>query len=221
MPFPNRQCATPLWPFQSISSMVRFKDFLFFRSTEGPLTPAGDSTRSKTFFAISRWRKIYPRASILLSCHVVKTHPFIPALLVVTNSWSVVRKHAILVVTNARLRTRNRKMAKLYELSIDSILAKNVYTVATHVERNVLAVMNIQRGAWKIVDNPASMQSVIYVVRSPVLLVRNHADGQHFFFPVDYISFLISLQELRPLLLSCSMWFGQLKIISCFFLSLI
>ena len=87
-------------------------------------------------------------------------------------------------------------MARLYEPSIDSILAKNVYTVVTHAERNVLALMNIQRCALKIVDNPASMQSVIYDVRSPVLLVRNHADGQHSFFLIDYMSFLISLQEL-------------------------
>ena len=134
------------------------------------------------FFAISRWRNICPRANILLSCHVAKTHLFIPAMLVVTGSWSVARKYAVSVVANARMRTRNRKMAKLYEPSIDSILAKNVYTVVTHAERSVLAPMNIQRGAWKIVDNPASMQSVVYVVRSPVLLVRNHADGQHSFF---------------------------------------
>ena len=213
MPFPDRQCATPLWPLQSISFMVRSKNFLFFFiwSTEGPLTPAGNSTRSKMFFAISRWRKLCSRASILVSCHVAKTLPFIPALLVVTGSWSVARKHAVSVVTNARMRTRSRKMAKFYEPSIDYILAKNVYTVATHAGRNVLAVMNIQKGAWKIVDNPASMQSVIYVVLSPVLLVRNHADGQHSFFPVDYISFLISLQEVRPLLLSCPMWLGKLK----------
>ena len=133
------------------------------------------------FFVISRWRKICPRASILLSCRVVKTHPFIPALLVVTSSWSVARKYAVFVVTNASRRTRNRKMARLYEPNIYSILAKNVYIVVTHAERNVLAVTNIQRGAWKIVDNPASMQSVVYVVRSPVLHVRSHADGQHFF----------------------------------------
>ena len=153
-------------------------------STEGPLiTPAGNSTRSKMFFAISRWRKICPRASILLSSRVVKTHPFIFALLVVTGLWSVARKYAVFVVTNARMRTRSRKMANLYEPSIDSILAKNVYTAVTHAERNALALTNIQRGAWKIVDNPASMQNVIYVVRSPVLLVRNHADGQHPFLP--------------------------------------
>ena len=30
-------------------------------------------------------------------------------------------------------------------------------------------------------------------------------------FSINYISFLISFQELRPLLLSCPMWFGQLK----------
>ena len=35
-----------------------------------------------------------------------------------------------------------------------------------------------------------------------------------FFFPIDYVSFpfLISLQELRPLLLSCPLWFGQLTL---------
>ena len=152
-------------------------------STEEPLTPAGNSTRSKIFFAISRWKRICPRASILLSCHVVKTHPFIPALLVVTKTWSVARKNAAFIAMNARMRMRSRKMARLYEPSIDPILAKNVYTVVTHAEKNVLAVTNIQRSAWKIVDNPASMQSVIYVVRSPVLLVRNHADGQHLFSP--------------------------------------
>ena len=183
----------------------------FYWSTKGPLTLAGNSTRSKMFFAISRWKKICPRASILLSCHVVKTHPFIPALLDVTGSWSVARKYAVFVVMNARRRTRSRKMARLYEPTIDFILAKNIYTVVTRAERNVLAVMNTQRFAWKIVDNHASMQSVVYVVRSPVLLVRNHADGQQSFFSIDYISFLISFQELRPLLLSCPMWFGQLK----------
>ena len=211
MSFPDRQCATPLWPLQSIGFVVRSKNIYCYWSTEGPLTPAGNSTRSKMFFAISRWRKICPRASILLSYHVVKTRPIIPALLVVTGSWSVARKYAVFVVTNARMGTRSREMARLYEPNIDSILAKNVYTVVTHAERNVLAVTNIQIGAWKIVDSPASMQSVIYVVRSPVLLVRNHADGQHSFFSIDYISFLILLQELRPLLLSCPMWFGQLK----------
>jgi hypothetical protein len=190
MPFPDRQCAASLRSFQSISFMVRSNLYIYiYWSTEGPLTPAGKSTRSKMFFAISRWRKICPRASILLSCHVVKTHPFIPALLVVIGSWIVARKYAVFVVTNARMRTRSKKMARLYEPSIDSILAKSVYTVVTHAERNVLALMNIQRGAWKIVDNPASMQNVIYVVRSLVLLVRNHADGQHPFSPMDYIRF--------------------------------
>ena len=83
-------------------------------------------------------------------------------------------------------------MARLYEPSIESILAKNVYTVVTLAERNVLALMNIRRGAWKIVGSPACMQSVVYVVRSPVLLVRNHADGRHSFFPIDYISHLFA-----------------------------
>ena len=183
MPFPDRQRATPLWPFKNISFMVRSNKLIFYWSTEMSLTPAGDSIRSKMFFAISRWRKICPRASILLSCHVVKTHPFIAALLVVTGSWSVARKYAVFVVTNARMRTRNRKIARLTELSIDPILAKNVYTAVTHAKRNVLSVMNIQRGAWKIVDNPASMRSVNCVVRSPVLHVRNHADGQRSNFP--------------------------------------
>ena len=106
-------------------------------------------------------------------------------------------------------------MARLYEPSIESILAKNVYTVVTLAERNVLALMNIRRGAWKIVGSPACMQSVVYVVRSPVLLVRNHADGQHSFFSICYVISHI-LQELRPLLLSCTMWFGQLKISGSF-----
>ena len=158
-------------------------------STEVLLIPAGKSTLSKMFFAISRWRNICSRASILLSCRVVKTHPFIPALLVVSGSWSVARKYAVFVVMNARMRTRSRRMATLYEPSIDFILVKNVYTVVTHAERNVLALTNIQRGAWKIVDNPASMQNVVYAVRSLVLLVRNHADGQHPFSPIDYLCF--------------------------------
>ena len=83
----------------------KIQKLLLYWSTERPSTPAGNSTRSKMFFAISRCRKICPHASILLSCHVVKTHPFIPALLVVTGSWNVARKHAVFVVTNARMRT--------------------------------------------------------------------------------------------------------------------
>jgi hypothetical protein len=53
--------------------------------------------------------------------------------------------------------------------------------VTTCAKRNVLTTMNIQRGAWKNVDSLASMHSVIYVARSPVLLVRNHVDGEHHF----------------------------------------
>lgn len=183
----NSHAAIPKHQFHG-----KIQKLFFYLSTEGRLTPAGNSTRSKTFFAISRWRKICPRVSILLSCHVVKTRPFFFAVLVVTGSWSVARKYAVFVVTNARKRTRSSKMARLYEPNIDSTLAKNVYTVVTHAERNVLALTNTQRDAWKIVDNPASMQSVIYVVRSPVLLVKNHADGRHFFFPIDYISHLFA-----------------------------
>jgi hypothetical protein len=77
----------------------------------------------------------------------------------------------------------SRKMVRLHEPNIDPTLAKNVYTVVTDAKRNVLALTNILRGAWKIVDSHASMRSVIYVARSPVLLVKNHADGQHRFFP--------------------------------------
>jgi hypothetical protein len=87
------------------------------------------------------------------------------------------------------MRTRSRKMARLYELSIDFILAKSVYTVVIHAEKNVLALTNIHKSAWKIVGNLASMQSVIYVARSPVPLVRNHADGQHSSFVINYMSF--------------------------------
>ena len=65
--------------------------------------------------------------------------------------------------------------------SIDPTLAKNVCIVITHAERNVLATMNIQRGAWKVVDNPASMHSVICVAGSLAPPARNHADGEYRF----------------------------------------
>jgi hypothetical protein len=68
-------------------------------------------------------------------------------------------------------------MARLCESSIDLTLVKNVCTVVIYAKRNVLAIMNIRRDAWKNADNHANMRSAVYVARSPVLLVRNHADG--------------------------------------------
>jgi len=173
----------------SLVAMIKYQfhgkiqKYVSYLSTERPSIPAGNSTLSKKLFAISSWRKICPRASILLSCHVAKTHPFIPVLLVATGQWSVARKHAALVVTSAKPSPRmwSRMMARLREPSINTTLAKNVCTVATHAERNALAAMNIQRGAWKDVDNLASMHSVTCLARSPALLVRNLADGEHRF----------------------------------------
>lgn len=72
-------------------------------------------------------------------------------------------------------------MERLQEPATDPTLAKVVCTVATHAERNVLVAMNTQRSVWKSVDNLVSMHSVVYLARSPVLLVRNHADGKHIF----------------------------------------
>ena len=69
------------------------------------LTPAGKSTRSKMFFCDFEMEKL----EYLLSCR----GRFIPALLVVSGSWSVARKYAVFVVMNARMRTRSRRMAKL------------------------------------------------------------------------------------------------------------
>ena len=194
LPFPDRQCATFPRPFQSISFMVRSKKKIVYWSTERPSTPAGNSTCSKMLFCDFEMQKNLPSCehTAIMPCGQDKTHLFIPALLIVTGSWNVARKNAVFVVTNARMRTWGRKMARLYEPAWNLLLAKNIFTLA---ERNVLAPMNIRRGAWKIVGSPACMQSVVYVVQSPVLLVRNHADGQHSFSPICYMSFLISCRS--------------------------
>jgi hypothetical protein len=61
LPMCNFLVAMPKHPFHG-KNLTN----IFYLLTEEPSTPAGNLTHSKTFFAISRWRKVCPRASIPL-----------------------------------------------------------------------------------------------------------------------------------------------------------